>query len=290
MRVMKRLETKSRGDLVEKENDNANSKNKSNGKANAGIECTKSEINKKDSVRARSMADKFEEFLLSAGASEESFLTENLLDCSKSIAEDAIKKYRFAFEPIGELGKIIDSVIENLDKSEFLALDKDIFVHKTATVDPTAHLGHGLVIDAGAEIRHSAYIRGNCIVGKNSVVGNSVELKNAILFDEAKVPHFNYVGDSILGYRSHMGAGAIVSNFKADGGAVNISLGKKKFCTGFRKFGAILGDCAEIGCNCVLNPGTIIGKNSNVYPTTSVRGVIESGVIVKSMNNIVRKK
>lgn len=231
----------------------------------------------------------FEKFLESAGDCKGQFLTENLLDCSKSLAGSVLREYKFAFEAVRDIGKIVQGVIAKLNKSEFVEMNSDIFVHKSATVDPTAHLGHGLVVDAGAEIRHSAFIRGNCIVGKNSVVGNSVELKNAILFDEAKVPHFNYVGDSILGYRAHLGAGAIVSNFKADGNSINIVLNKKKFCTGLRKFGAIVGDYVEIGCNCVLNPGSIVGRDSNVYPTTSVRGVIESGVIVKSTNKIVKK-
>lgn len=166
----------------------------------------------------------------------------------------------------------------------------NVWVHKTAKISASATFEGSCFIDAGTEIRPGAYIRGNAIVGKNCVVGNSTELKNVILFDNVQVPHYNYVGDSILGYRSHMGAGSITSNVKSDKTLVTVKDGDNVIETGLKKFGAILGDCVEVGCNSVLNPGTVVGKNTNIYPLSSVRGVIPPDSIFKRAGEIVAKR
>jgi len=165
-----------------------------------------------------------------------------------------------------------------------------VWVHKTASVAPTAYLGAPCIIGAGTEVRHCAFVRGSALVGENCVVGNSVELKNVILFDNVQTPHYNYVGDSILGYRSHMGAGSITSNVKSDKAPIVIHAVKENIENGMKKIGAMLGDNVEVGCNSVLNPGTVIGRCSNVYPLTSVRGVIPANSIVKSTREVVAKE
>ena len=210
----------------------------------------------------------------------ELFLTDN------SIAIDLIRKYEYPHEV---LPHIKDYILElgNTLSSDYKLVDENVWIHKTVMVAPTASIKGPTIIDEGAEIRQCAFIRGGVIVGKNSVVGNSCELKNCILFDNVQVPHYNYVGDSILGYKSHMGAGSITSNVKSDKTNVVIKSDNENLETGLRKVGAFLGDNVEIGCNSVLNPGTVIGPNSRVYPLTSVRGVIPSDSIVKSMTNIV---
>ena len=164
-----------------------------------------------------------------------------------------------------------------------------VWVHNTAVVAPTAYLGAPCIIGAGTEVRHCAYIRGSALVGENCVVGNSVELKNVILFDNVQVPHYNYVGDSILGYKSHMGAGAVTSNVKSDKTLVTVRSGDERIETGLKKFGAMLGDHVEVGCNSVLNPGTVIGRHSNVYPTSCVRGVVPENSIWKNTGVVVEK-
>ena len=210
----------------------------------------------------------------------ELFLTDN------SIAIDLIRKYEYPHEV---LPNIKDYIIElgNSLSNDFELIAENVWVHNTVTIAPTASIKGPTIIDEGAEIRQCAFIRGGAIVGKNCVVGNSCELKNCILFDNVQVPHYNYVGDSILGYKSHMGAGSITSNVKSDKTNVVIKSDNENLETGLRKVGAFLGDNVEIGCNSVLNPGTVIGPNSRVYPLTSVRGVIPSDSIVKSMTNIV---
>ena len=210
----------------------------------------------------------------------ELFLTDN------SIAIDLIRKYEYPHEV---LPHIKDYILElgNTLSSDYKLVDENVWIHNTVMVAPTASIKGPTIIDEGAEIRQCAFIRGGVIVGKNSVVGNSCELKNCILFDNVQVPHYNYVGDSILGYKSHMGAGSITSNVKSDKTNVVIKSDNENLETGLRKVGAFLGDNVEIGCNSVLNPGTVIGQNSRVYPLTSVRGVIPSDSIVKSMTNIV---
>lgn len=210
----------------------------------------------------------------------ELFLTEN------SIAIDLIKKYEYPHEVLPHIKDYILKLGENLS-DDYLLIDENVWAHKTSTIAPTASIKGPTIIDENAEIRQCAFIRGGAIVGKNAVVGNSCELKNCILFDNVQTPHYNYVGDSILGYKSHMGAGSITSNVKSDKTNVVIKSDNENLETGLRKVGAFLGDNVEIGCNSVLNPGTVIGTNSRVYPLTSVRGVIPKDSIVKSMNDIV---
>jgi len=168
-------------------------------------------------------------------------------------------------------------------------MPQNVWVHKTAKVFPTAYLGAPCIIGAGTEVRHGAFVRGSALVGENCVVGNSVELKNVILFDNVQTPHYNYVGDSILGYKSHMGAGSITSNVKSDKTNVVIKNGDEQLETGIKKIGAMLGDFVEVGCNSVLNPGTVIGRNSNIYPTSCVRGVIPADSIYKTGGVVVTK-
>ena len=186
-------------------------------------------------------------------------------------------------------GNIIKKIGAALSADRFEKREGDIWVAKSATVAPTACLNGPLIIDEEAEIRHCAFIRGNVIVGKGAVVGNSTELKNVILFDGVQVPHYNYVGDSILGYKSHMGAGSITSNVKSDKTLVTVKYQGEKITTGLKKFGAILGDCVEVGCNSVLNPGSVICPNSNIYPLSMVRGVVPPKSIYKTASEIAEK-
>ena len=211
------------------------------------------------------------------------YLTEN------SIAIDLIKKYEYPFEVLPHIKEYILQLGESLS-DEYMLINDNVWAHNTCKIAPTASIVGPTIIDEGAEIRQCAFIRGGAIVGKNAVVGNSCELKNAILFDNVQVPHFNYVGDSILGYKSHMGAGSITSNVKSDKTNVVIKSEDGNIETGLKKVGAFLGDGVEVGCNSVLNPGTVIGPNSNIYPLTSVRGVIPANSIVKSLDNIVLKQ
>jgi len=178
---------------------------------------------------------------------------------------------------------------ETLNKDDFIETAPQIWVHRTATVAPTAYLGAPCIIGAGTEVRHCAFIRGSALVGENCVVGNSVELKNVILFDGVQVPHFNYVGDSILGYKAHMGAGSVTSNVKSDRSLVVIH-SSPEIPTGLKKVGALMGDFVEVGCNSVLNPGTVVGRNTSVYPTSCVRGVIAENSIYKKDDTIVPKR
>lgn len=209
------------------------------------------------------------------------FLTNN------SIAIDLINKYEYPYEVLPNIKDYIIKLGNTLDDS-YEKLGKNIWISKNAIISKSAFINGPCIIDHGAEIRHNAYVRGNAIIGKNSVLGNSCEIKNSILFDEVQIPHFSYVGDSIIGYKSHLGAGAITSNLKSDKSIVIIK-GPYPLNTNLKKVGAFLGDNVEIGCNSVLNPGTIIGVNSIIYPLSNIRGVIESNVIVKH-NEIVKKK
>ena len=179
---------------------------------------------------------------------------------------------------------------ETLDKGEYTEISPSVWVHKTVKIAPTAYLGAPCIIGAGTEVRHCAFIRGSALVGENCVVGNSVELKNVILFDNVQTPHYNYVGDSILGYKSHMGAGSITSNVKSDKTPVTVKNGTEIIETGLKKMGAMLGDFVEVGCNSVLNPGTIIGRNTNIYPLSCVRGVVPADSIRKTGGVTVKKK
>ena len=213
---------------------------------------------------------------------------QNLLDTSKTIAKDIFVDKTYPFEVLPQISSFIKELQTTLNKDDF-NIDGDVYIHKSVKVYETANIFGPCIIDEGTEVRPGAFIRGNAIVGKNCVVGNSTELKNVILFDNVQVPHYNYVGDSILGYKSHMGAGSITSNVKSDKTLVVVKQGENLYETGLKKMGAILGDNVEIGCNSVLNPGTIVCRNSNVYPTSCVRGVVPENSIYKSLNNIVEK-
>lgn len=213
----------------------------------------------------------------------------SLFSLENTIAVDVFEGCEYPFEVLPKISGFIKELIKTLDMQKFEKIGEDIYVAKSAKIAPTAFIAGPCIIDEGAEVRHCAFIRGSAIVGKNSVVGNSTELKNVILFDNVQVPHYNYVGDSILGFRSHMGAGSITSNVKSDKSLVVIKNGEEKIETCLKKVGAILGDNVEIGCGSVLNPGTIIGSNSNVYPLSSVRGVVAANSIYKKHGDIVEK-
>lgn len=213
----------------------------------------------------------------------------NLLDTQYTIASDIFEGKKYAFQVLPEISNFIEQLSLTLDPHKFDDLGEGVYVAKSAKVAKSAHIAGPCIIDENAEIRHCAFIRGNAIVGKDAVVGNSTELKNVILFDKVQVPHYNYVGDSVLGYKSHLGAGAITSNVKSDKTNVSITLEAQKYNTNLKKFGAILGDCVEVGCGTVLNPGTVVGKNTNIYPLSMVRGYVDKNSIYKSRGNIVRK-
>ncbi|MEE3468280.1 MAG: UDP-N-acetylglucosamine pyrophosphorylase [Eubacterium sp.] len=209
--------------------------------------------------------------------------TTHLLDLRHTIAGNLFADKRYPFEALSEIHDfILDMGNNHLSPARFEKRGEDIWIAKNATVAETAVLNGPLIIDEEAEIRHCAYIRGNVIVGKRAVVGNSTELKNSVLFDGVQVPHYNYVGDSILGFMAHMGAGSITSNFKSDGSLIEVHYGKQRLRTEMRKFGAVLGDYAEIGCGAVLNPGSMVGRDSMVYPLSSVRGYVPNQSIMKS--------
>ena len=191
---------------------------------------------------------------------------------------------------LADIGDFILKLGDKLPKDEFTKKGDNIWIHKSVTIAPTATLNGPLIIDEGTEVRPGAFIRGKAIVGKNCVVGNSTELKNVVLFNTVQVPHYNYVGDSILGTHSHMGAGSITSNVKSDKTLVVVKDGDERIETGLKKFGAMLGDYVEVGCNSVLNPGTMIGRHTNVYPLSCVRGVIPENSIFKNKDEIVSKK
>ena len=217
----------------------------------------------------------------------------NLYDLTQTIAGEYLAQFTYPWEALGGISDFIREIGPKLDPEVYEKRGEDIWVAKSATIAPTASLNGPLIIDEDVEVRQSAFIRGSAIVGKGSVVGNSTELKNVIIFNSVQVPHYNYVGDSILGYKSHMGAGSITSNVKSDKTLVVV---KDKFDsgeeieTGRKKFGAMLGDHVEVGCNSVLNPGTVIGRDCNVYPLLSVRGVIPAEHIFKDAQHVVKKE
>ncbi|MGN1043261.1 MAG: UDP-N-acetylglucosamine pyrophosphorylase [Acutalibacteraceae bacterium] len=217
------------------------------------------------------------------------FNCDHLLDTSHTIAKKIFEKINYPWEILALIKDFIKEFGPTLPLKEYEQISENVWVSKKATIFPSAHIEGPTIIQEGAQIRHCAFIRGSAIVGKNCVVGNSTELKNVILFDNVQVPHFNYVGDSILGYKAHMGAGSITSNVKSDKSLISVKFQGEKIETNLKKFGAILGDGVEIGCNAVLNPGTIIGRNSTVYPTSMVRGVIEENSILKNNGKIVKK-
>lgn len=217
----------------------------------------------------------------------------NLYTLEETIAGEYLAQFTYPWEALAGIGDFIRKIGPTLDKEKFEQRGENIWVAKSATVFESAYLHGPLIIDEEAEIRHCAFIRGNAIVGKESVVGNSTELKNVIIFNSVQVPHYNYVGDSILGYKSHMGAGSITSNVKSDKTLVVVKDSydtKEEIETGLKKFGAMLGDYVEVGCNSVLNPGTVIGSHSNIYPLSRVRGVIPSHSIFKDKDNVTAKQ
>ena len=214
---------------------------------------------------------------------------EELLDLSKTIAAEVFTGKTYPWEVLGEISDFILQLGPTLPEEEFDHPEEGVWIAKDAKVFPSAYIGAPCIIDHGAEVRHCAFIRGSAIVGKNAVVGNSVELKNVILFDGVQTPHYNYVGDSVLGYKAHMGAGSITSNVKSDKTLVVVK-GDPSVETGRKKFGAILGDHVEVGCNSVLNPGTVVGRNTHVYPVSSVRGVIPENAIYKAADTVVEQK
>ena len=217
----------------------------------------------------------------------------NNYNLDETIAKDYLAQFTYPWEALKGISDYIKELGPTLDKEIFEERGENIWIAKSATVAPTACLNGPLIIDEDAEIRHCAFIRGSAIIGKNSVVGNSTEIKNDIIFNNVQVPHYNYVGDSILGYKSHMGAGSITSNVKSDKTLVVVKDcydTREEIETGLKKFGAMLGDYVEVGCNSVLNPGTVLGKNSSVYPTSCVRGVIPANHIFKDKDHVVAKK
>lgn len=213
----------------------------------------------------------------------------NLYNLEETIAKNLLEKYVYPWEVLPHIEEFIIELGNKLDSSKYNKVEENIWIAKTAKVAKTAYINGPAIIGENTEIRHCAFIRGKVIIGNNVVVGNSTELKNAILFNNVQVPHYNYVGDSILGYKAHMGAGSILSNVRSDKKLVIIKNGNEKIETGIKKIGAMLGDEVEVGCGSVLNPGTVIGKKTNIYPLSSVRGVIPKSSIYKNQNEIVLK-
>lgn len=213
----------------------------------------------------------------------------DLFDLSHTLASDYLSGFVYPWQALQGIKEMIISIGEKFDNNEYIEPSPQVWIHKTASVAPTAFLGSPCIIGEGTEIRHCAFIRESALVGNNCVVGNSVELKNVILFDNVQTPHYNYVGDSILGYKAHMGAGSITSNVKSDQSLVTVNTGKEKIDTGLKKFGAMLGDYVEVGCNSVLNPGTVVGRKSNIYPLSCVRGIVPPESIYKTGGIIIKK-
>ena len=214
----------------------------------------------------------------------------SLYDLSHTMAADYLKGFTYPWEALKGISDMIITLGKTLSPDEYDSPAENVWIHKTAKVFPSAYIGAPCIIGAETEVRHCAFIRGSALVGSNCVVGNSAELKNVIIFDNVQTPHYNYVGDSILGYKSHMGAGSITSNVKSDKTNVVIKSGDEQIVTGIKKIGAMLGDYVEVGCNSVLNPGTVIGRNSNIYPTSCVRGVVPENSIWKNNGEIIAKR
>ena len=217
------------------------------------------------------------------------FTIANMLDMTQTIAGELFQGKTYPWEVLPEIGDFIVKLGKTLDPDEYDYLEGDIWIAKSAKVAPTACINGPAIIGKNTEVRHCAFIRGKALVGEGCVVGNSTELKNAVLFNKVQVPHYNYVGDSILGYKSHMGAGSITSNVKSDKKLVVVKAGDEKIETGLKKFGAMLGDEVEVGCGSVLNPGTVIGSHSNIYPLSSVRGFVPGNSIYKKQGEVVEK-
>ena len=214
----------------------------------------------------------------------------NLYNLEETIARKIFEGVEYPWEILPKIGNFIVELGNSLNKDEYEKIGEDVWIAKSAQVAPTAYIKGPTIVGKNAEIRHCAFIRGNAIVGEGAVVGNSTELKNVILFNKVQVPHYNYVGDSILGYKAHMGAGSITSNVKSDKKLVIVKGEKEQIETGLKKFGAMIGDEVEVGCGSVLNPGTVIGKKTNIYPLSSVRKVVPQNSIYKNQNEIVKKE
>ena len=214
----------------------------------------------------------------------------NLYNLEETIAGKLFEGATYPWEVLPKISAFIVELGNQLNSEEYEKRGENVWVAKSAKVAPTAYINGPVIIGKESEIRHCAFIRGNAIVGEGAVVGNSTELKNVVLFNKVQVPHYNYVGDSILGYRAHMGAGSITSNVKSDKTLVVVKDGEDQIPTGLKKFGAMLGDCVEVGCNSVLNPGTVVGRNAQIYPTSCVRGVIRANSIYKKQGEIVEKR
>ena len=213
----------------------------------------------------------------------------SLLDLDKTIAKELFEGLTYPWEALPKIGTFIKQLGETLSLEEYEKHGEDVWIAKDATVFPSAYVKGPAIIGKKAEVRHCAFIRGNAIVGEGAVVGNSTELKNVVLFDGVQVPHYNYVGDSILGYKAHMGAGSITSNVKSDKALTKVHTSSKDIETGLKKFGAILGDFVEVGCGTVLNPASVVGRNSNIYPLSMVRGIIPANSIYKNQGEIAEK-
>lgn len=220
----------------------------------------------------------------------EQYSVANLFDLKETMAKKLLESVTYPWEALAGIGALILEIGAGLPETEYVKAGDNVWIHKTATVAPTACINGPAIIGAGTEVRHCAFIRGNALVGEGVVVGNSTELKNVILFNKVQVPHYNYVGDSILGYKSHMGAGSITSNVKSDKTPVVVKAETESIETGLKKMGAILGDGVEVGCGSVLNPGTVIGKNTNIYPLSSVRGCIPANSIYKKAGEVATKR
>ena len=216
------------------------------------------------------------------------YQVKDLFDCTHTLAGGFLEKFQYPWQALPEIKAMIALLGESLDPAEYTQVQPQVWVHRTAKVFPSAYLGAPCIIGANTEVRHCAFIRGPALVGENCVVGNSVELKNVILFDNVQVPHYNYVGDSILGYKAHMGAGSVTSNVKSDKSLVVVH-GQDELTTGLKKFGAMVGDHVEVGCNSVLNPGTVLGRGASVYPVSCVRGTVPENCIYKTGGVIVKR-
>ena len=214
----------------------------------------------------------------------------NLYNLDETIAKDIFNGCEYPWKVLPKIKDFIIKLGESLDKNEYEKIGENVWIAKSAKIAPTAYINGPAIIGKEAEVRHCAFIRGNAIVGQKAVVGNSTELKNVILFNNVQVPHYNYVGDSILGYKSHMGAGSITSNVKSDKKLVIVKNGNEKIETSLKKFGSMVGDNVEVGCGSILNPGSVIGRNTNIYPLSSVRGVVKPNSIFKNQNEIVTKE
>ncbi len=221
---------------------------------------------------------------------QEKLQTKELYDLTHTLAKPLLEKTQYPWEALDAIGAFILELGATLSLDEYDHPRDTVWIHKTANVFPSAYIGDNVIIGAKTEVRHGAFIRGNALVGEGAVVGNSTELKNVILFDNVQVPHYNYVGDSVLGYKSHMGAGSITSNVKSDKTLVTVAVAGERVETGRKKFGAMLGDCVEVGCGSVLNPGTVVGVGSNIYPLSAVRGFVPANSIYKRQGEIAEKR